>query len=90
MTTEMTSSETLGTEELSMKLIVHGENVLNANQTIDFSDLQEKNMLFHFFLAKRSCATGKTPSQLSLNCLVVRIISAILLLQETDCEFNNE
>jgi hypothetical protein len=45
----MTSSETRGTKELSIKLIVHGENVLNVNQTIDFSDLQEKNTLFHFF-----------------------------------------
>ena len=59
-TTEMTSSETRGTKELSMKLIVHGENVLNVKSNNRFFRLQEKNTLFHFFGEAFLCYTRDT------------------------------
>jgi hypothetical protein len=49
----MTSSETRGTKELSMKLIVHGENVLNVKSNNRFFRPAREKYAFSFFLAKR-------------------------------------
>jgi hypothetical protein len=46
----MTSSETPGTKDLLPKLIVHGGRTFSVQkQTVDFSDLQEKNYVLQFF-----------------------------------------
>jgi hypothetical protein len=48
----MTSSETRGTEELSIKLIVHGENVLNVKSNNRFFRAARKKICFFTFFGE--------------------------------------